>query len=77
MIIMSNFYKTISEKTDDSSTALQKAQLDLFNRAGKDLPLLFSHPYFGRSLRPLGTGSRQNWWMLNRNEIIYINIAGI
>ena len=60
MIIMSNFYKSLVEKKIDSSTALRDAQLDLFNRAGKDLPLLFSHPLFWAVFTPLGDGVVQN-----------------
>ncbi|MDI9409871.1 MAG: CHAT domain-containing protein, partial [Candidatus Pacebacteria bacterium] len=56
MIIMSNFYKRIAEKSADSSTALREAQLDLFKRAGKDLPTLMSHPLFWAVFTPLGDG---------------------
>ncbi|MDI9409291.1 MAG: CHAT domain-containing protein [Candidatus Pacebacteria bacterium] len=69
MIIMSNFYKKIADKSADSSAALQDAQLDLFNRSGKDLPTLFSHPLFWAVFTPLGDGLTQDLPVLDKKSI--------
>ena len=55
-IIMTDFYERIASKKFDSSEALRAAQLELFNRAGKDLRLLYSHPLFWAVFTPLGDG---------------------
>ena len=56
MIIMTNFYRLVASKNYDSSDALRLAQLELFNRAGRDLPVYFSHPLFWAVFTPMGDG---------------------
>lgn len=54
--LMGLMYRGIASGKYDTANALRNAQLDMLARAGKDFPVLFSHPLFWSVFTPMGDG---------------------